>query len=173
MPVIQILSDDPLHDGRQSERALSIQRGMVRHLESLGMAVLSEFPLSGGRRADLIALDRKGYFLIVEIKSSVADFRVDTKWPDYAQHCDRFLFATGRHVPVETFPETEGLYIADDYGAHPVREPQEDRLAASTRRALTLRFARYAARRAERISQFTLTTLGELPSFEDDDHNRS
>lgn len=166
MPVVQIGGDDPLHDGRQSELALSIQRGMVRHLEALGMAVLSEFPLANGRRADLIALDRKGRFLIVEIKSSIADFQVDRKWPEYAGFCDLFLFATGHHVPPGIFPETEGLYIADDYGAHALREPAETKLAPATRKALTLRFARLAARRAERIAQYTLANLGQLPETE-------
>ncbi len=167
MPVIEIGAENPLQDGRQSERALAIQRGMIRHLETLGMAVLSEFPLANGRRADLLALDRKGLFLIVEIKSSIEDFRVDRKWTEYADYCDRFLFATGHHVPPDIFPESEGLYIADEYGAHPVREPEESKLAGATRKALTLRFARLAARRAERISRFTLANLGELPARSD------
>jgi len=40
---------------------------------------LAEFPLSSGRRADILALDRRGGFTIVEIKSGQADFRSDLK----------------------------------------------------------------------------------------------
>ena len=44
-------------------------------------------------RADVIALCGAGKLTIVEIKSSVADFRADRKWPDYRDFCDRFFFA--------------------------------------------------------------------------------
>ena len=53
-----------------------------------------ELPLPSGRRADLVALGSGGEILIVEIKSSVADFRADQKWMDYRLHCDRLFFAT-------------------------------------------------------------------------------
>ncbi len=169
MPIVSIGHSNPLEDGRQSDRALMIQRGMSRHMEALGMVVLSEFSLSSGRRADLIGLDRKGCFVIVEIKSSIEDFRTDNKWPEYAAYCDRFWFATHAGVPAEIFPPDQGLYIADDYGAHVIRDALEDRLPAPTRKALTLRFARQAALRAGRVSEYALSNLGRLPGIEDID----
>lgn len=62
-------------DGRQSETALAIARGTARLLHAHGFCVVSELPLPSGRRADLVALDAGAEIWIVEIKSSVADFR--------------------------------------------------------------------------------------------------
>src|ERR1700730_7259569 len=45
-----------------------------------------------GRRADIVALATHATIHIVEIKSSVADFRADTKWRDYRASCDRLFF---------------------------------------------------------------------------------
>src|SRR5262249_43684772 len=70
-------------DGRQSETALAVARGTQRLLVSLGHACVCELPLASGRRADLVALGHDGEIWIIEIKSSIEDFRVDTKWPDY------------------------------------------------------------------------------------------
>ena len=70
-------------DGRQSETALAVARGTARLLHALGRCVVSELSLPSGRRADLVALDAGGEIWIVEIKSSVADFRADQKWQDY------------------------------------------------------------------------------------------
>src|SRR5680860_435741 len=164
MPLVSIGSRNPLVDGRQSETALEIRRGMMRHFGKLGMAVLAEFPLASGRRADLIAMDRKGHFTIVEIKSSVEDFRIDTKWPEYKDHSDCFLFATHPNVPMEIFQGDEGLYIADSFGAHALREPVEQRLKAATRKALTLRFARLSALQLERLSQYGLANGLDMPT---------
>ena len=91
-------------DGRQSQTALAIARGTARYLHALGYCVVSELPLPSGRRADLVALGGDGEIVIVEIKSSVADFRADQKWMDYRLHCDRLFFATIAEVPCEIFP---------------------------------------------------------------------
>src|SRR5690349_24182333 len=53
----------------------SIARGCARYLHALGYCVVSELPLPSGRRADLVALGGDSEIIIVEIKSSVADFR--------------------------------------------------------------------------------------------------
>jgi hypothetical protein len=66
-------------DGRQSETALAIARGTTRLLHAHGRCVVSELPLPSGRRADLVGLDSSGELWIVEIKSSIADFRADQK----------------------------------------------------------------------------------------------
>ncbi|MCO5134628.1 MAG: MmcB family DNA repair protein [Phyllobacteriaceae bacterium] len=154
MPIVQIAGNNPLTDGRQSPTALMIQRGMIRHLEHAGNAVLAEFPLANGRRADLLCLDRKGRFTLIEIKSSIEDYKVDHKWPEYAGFCDYFAFATWHGVPLEIFPQTEGLYVADAHFAELLREPVEQAMHSASRKALTLRFARLAAQRAERIARF-------------------
>ena len=104
-------------------------------------------PLPSGRRADLVALGGDGEIWIVEIKSSVADFRADQKWMDYRLHCDRLFFATTLEVPCEIFPPDTGLIVADAFGASIVCEAPEHRLHAATRRSMMLAFARAAALR--------------------------
>jgi hypothetical protein len=145
-------SDSPLVDGRQSEAALAIARGTARYLHALGYCVVSELPLPSGRRADLVALGGDGEIIIVEIKSSVADFRADQKWMDYRRHCDRLFFATHSGVPCEIFPAEAGLIVADAFGASIVSEAPEQRIAAATRRSVTLRFAHAAALRLQAVA---------------------
>ena len=139
-------------DGRQSQTALAIARGTARYLHALGYCVVSELPLPSGRRADLVALGGDGEIVIVEIKSSVADFRADQKWPDYRMHCDRFFFATVIDVPCEIFPPDAGLIVADAFGASILCEAPEHRLPAATRKAMLLRFAQAAALRLQSLA---------------------
>jgi hypothetical protein len=156
-------------DGRQSETALMVQRGTSRFLEEQGMVVLSELPLANGRRADLVAMDRKGMVTIIEIKSSVEDFQVDRKWPEYKAFCDCFAFATAPDVPVEIFPGEEGLMVADGFGAHVIRDPVEERMPPHARKALTLQFARLAARRLDRVIRYSQAEGLVLPEQINDD----
>ena len=97
----------------------------------------------------LVALADDGEIWIIEIKSSVADFRADQKWQDYRMHCDRLLFATAAEVPHHIFPQDAGLIVADEFGADLVREPPEHRMHAATRKTMLLLFARAAARRLQ------------------------
>jgi hypothetical protein len=136
-------------DGRQSQHAATIQRGLCRMLKTLGFVCLVEFPLKNNRRADTIALGPSGEVWIAEIKSSIADFRADQKWPEYKEYCDYFFFAVASDMPVEILPDDTGLIIADRYGAEIMREAPEHRLVAARRKALMLRFARSAAQRLQ------------------------
>ena len=138
-------------DGRQSETALAVGRGTMRLLLSLGFCCVSELPLASGRRADLVALDGGGEIWIVEIKSSIADFRADQKWQDYRLHCDRLFFATTMQVPCEIFPPDTGLIVADAFGAQIVCDAPEHRLPAATRKSMMLRFAHCAALRLQSL----------------------
>ena len=133
-------------DRRQSPTALKLQRGVRRLFNEMGCATLPEFSLVNGRRADVIALCGAGRLTIVEIKSSVADFRADRKWPDYRDFCDRFFFAIPDTVPEALIPEECGLIVADAFGGLVVREAPEHPLSGPRRKAVTLRFAHSAAR---------------------------
>jgi hypothetical protein len=143
---------EPPIDGRQSETALAVARGAARLLHAHGFCVMSELPLPSGRRADLVALDGGGDIWIVEIKSSIADFRADQKWRDYRAHCDRLFFATTVEVPCEIFPPDTGLIVADAFGAHFHCEAPEHRLPAPTRKSMMLLFARTAALRLQSLA---------------------
>ncbi|MEP7030247.1 MAG: MmcB family DNA repair protein [Pseudolabrys sp.] len=138
-------------DGRQSETALAVARGTARLLHAHGFRVVSELSLPSGRRADLVALNSSGEIWIVEIKSSVADFRADQKWQDYRAHCDRLFFATAQEVPCDIFPPDTGLIVADSFGAQMMCEAPEHKLAAATRKAMLLLIARAAAGRLQSL----------------------
>lgn len=142
-----VIDEARLIDGRQSETALLVARGARRLLRALGYASLPEVGLPSGRRADLMALGADGEIVIVEIKSSLADFRIDQKWPEYRAHCDRLYFAIPPTLDPQIMPPDAGLIVADGFGAETLREAPLHRLAPATRRALTLRFAGLAADR--------------------------
>jgi hypothetical protein len=139
-------------DGRRSETALFVARGVRRYLRALGFATVTEMALRSGRRADIVALGADGTVLIIEIKSSIADFRADRKWTEYRLHCDRLYFAIPAGLPSDIMPEDAGLIVADAYGAALAREAPEHRLQSSTRRLMTLSFARFAAARLHGIT---------------------
>ena len=128
-------------DRRQSPIAFGVQRGVRRLFADLGHVTIPEFTLANGRRADLIALGPGGQLTIVEIKSGLADFRADRKWPDYRDYCDRFYFAVPDDMPTDVLPEDTGLIVADAFAAAILREPPE----GARRKAVTLRFAHMAA----------------------------
>src|ERR671917_1028466 len=86
-------------DGRQSQTALGVALGARRLLASHGFASVTELTLASGRRADIVGLGADGTVWILEVKSSVADFRSDSKWPNYRDFCDRFSFAVPEDFP--------------------------------------------------------------------------
>jgi len=130
-----------------------VVRGVSRLLVRAGIAPLAEVPLGGGRRADIMGLDDKGRFTIVEIKVSLADLRGDRKWPEYLGYCDRFFWAVPMGFPLGLFdtadfaPDRTGLLVADRFDAEELRPAPWVRLNAARRKAETLRFARRAAAR--------------------------
>jgi hypothetical protein len=137
----------PPVDGRQSERASFVARGVGRLMRARGFAIVSEVSLATGRRADIVGLGPGGDIWIVEIKSSIEDFRADSKWPDYRLSCDRLFFATHADVPAGIFPEDAGFILADRFGAEVLRDAPEHRLPGATRKAMLVRFAQTAALR--------------------------
>lgn len=149
-------------DGRQSDAALAIARGTRRLLRARRFSTVTELPLASGRRADIVALAEDGTLLIVEIKSCIADFRADSKWPDYRLHCDRLYFAISAETPQEIMPEDAGLIIADEFGAEILREAPDHRLPPATRRAMFLRFAHAAAHRLHGLVDPEILSFGPL-----------
>jgi hypothetical protein len=137
-------------DNPAIDDARALMRGAARLLLDLGVTAIPEFTLPSGRRADLAGLGPKGEMVIVEIKSGVADYRADQKWPEYFDWCDRFFFAVSERFPADLLPGEAGLIIADGFGGAVVRECPVRPLAPARRKALTLKFARNAAERAIR-----------------------
>jgi hypothetical protein len=132
--------------------AKSVRRGTLRLLRNLAFCGVSEIGLASGRRADILALGADGRFLIVEIKSSPADFQSDRKWPEYLDWCDLFAFAVPVDFPTSLLPPEAGLIVADAFDGALHRPFQTcTALAPARRRALTLRFARLAAARLHEL----------------------
>lgn len=124
-----------------------IARGVCRKLGALGYRTLLEFRVGIGRRADVAGLDAAGRFVIVEIKSSLADFRADAKWPEYLAYCDAYYFAVADGFPQEILPAEHGLIVADEHDAVILREAPHRPMPAARRRAQILRFGLVAAGR--------------------------
>ena len=127
-----------------------LARGVMRAFGDMGHACIAELPLGNGRRVDVMALDRGGMLTVVEVKSSLADYRSDGKWQEYLPYCDAFYFAVAEDFDRSVLPEGVGVMVADRYGAAIVAPSPEFKMAAARRKALTLRFARAAARRLMR-----------------------
>ncbi len=162
MTIVNLASNNPLIDGRQSARAMMVRKGLQILLHDMRHAVLPELVLANGRRADLATVSDKGELWIVEIKTSVEDFRTDRKWPDYREYCDRLFFATHKEVPLDIFPEECGLFLSDGYGAHLLRDAPEHKLAPASRKAMMLNFSRAAAHRLMMAEWATGRTFDEL-----------
>lgn len=136
---------DEIHS--RPEITAQLARGVTRVLHDHGLSSLPEVPLANGRRADVMGLAAQGEIWIVETKSCVEDFTVDSKWPDYMDYCDRFFFAVTEVFPRELIPEEVGLIVADGFGGAILRESPLRPLAPARRKAVTLLFARLAALR--------------------------
>ena len=130
------------------ETTAVVTRGAARLLAALGFAPLAEVPLPNGRRADLMGLGPKGEIVIVEVKSSLEDYRTDRKWAEYQPYCDSFYFAVGPEFPLAALPEGPGLMVADGFGGAVITPAPLVVLAPARRKALTLAFGRLAALRS-------------------------
>ena len=129
-----------------------LTRGVCRMLTETGFGPITEFRLPNRRRVDVMGLGSGGEFVIVEVKSSVADFRSDAKWPDYLPYCDRFYFAVPESFPIPILPEDCGIMVADSYGATIRREAPEQPITKIRRRRQLLRFALTASERLNHLS---------------------
>jgi len=128
-----------------------ISRGICRYLRNLNYSPLTEFKLISKRRVDVIGLNKSGKCIIVEIKSSVDDFRSDKTWREYIPFIDEFYFAVANGFPLELLPEDCGIMIADAYNAVTIRPSPIKKLNLSCRQTQIVRFARTAANRLHRI----------------------
>lgn len=130
---------------------LAVCRGTRRLMRQAGQSVVLEMPLPDGRRADIFAVARDGGLTIVETKSSIEDWRVDDKWPDYLNWCDLLYVAVPVDFPQALIPEEIGLIVADAYGGEILRHPPRRPVAAARRKSLLIDCARVASERLARL----------------------
>ena len=137
----------PPHADAGASPASAMARGVCRLLADMGYDTLTEFKLKSRRRADVIGLDGGAQFVIVEVKSSLADYRADGKWPEYRPFCDAFYFAVAEGFPVDVLAADCGVMVADAYHADILRPAPAQPMNGNRRRHQVLRFALTAARR--------------------------
>lgn len=130
---------------KRPDRTNEITQGAMRALYDLGYAAILEFTLKIGRRADICGINEKGEIIILEVKSSVQDFKTDNKWHEYKDYCDLFYFAISQDFPIELIPQDIGYFMCDAYGGQIIRPSIKTPLSAPRRKAVTLQFARQAA----------------------------
>jgi len=133
-------------------RTLAVTRAAMRFCALRGWAPVEQVPLPDGRRADILALQPTGDFVILEVKSCARDYLSDAKWPDYRAWCDRLYFAVDLDFPQDLLPEDAGLVVAEDREAALLREAPEHRLAPARRRSLLHRYAMLAGGRLAALS---------------------
>ena len=129
------------------ERTALVRRATARLCLRLGWAPLHEVRLANNRRADILALQPRGGFVCIEIKSSERDYLADAKWTEYQPFCDQFFFAVDIDFPRAILPQETGLIITAGLEADIIREPGMARLPTARRKALLERFAWLAASR--------------------------
>ena len=120
---------------KRPEVTLAVRRGVCRLMRQAGLTVLLEVTLPDGRRADVFAVGPDGELIIVEVKSSIEDWRVDDKWPDYLGWSDRFYVAVPVDFPQPLIPQEAGLIVADAYGGAILREPPRRPVTAARRKS--------------------------------------
>jgi hypothetical protein len=120
-------------------------------MRQAGFSVLLEMPLPDGRRADIFAVAHDGGLTIVETKSSIEDWRVDDKWPDYLAWCDLLYVAVPVDFPQHLIPQEVGLIVADAYGGEILRHPPRRPVVAARRKSLLIDCARLASERLARV----------------------
>lgn len=132
-------------------KTLKITQGAMRALFDLGYAAILEFTLKIGRRADICGINEKGEIIIMEVKSSLEDFKSDNKWHEYMDYCDLFYFAISNDFPNELIPQDIGYFICDNFGGQIIRPSIKKPLSAPRRKAITLQFARQAAMKTNQV----------------------
>ncbi len=77
MPLSDITAERRGRFDNSSPLTRGLTRGVCRMLTETGFGPITEFRLPNRRRADVMGLGNGSEFVIVEVKSCVADFRSD------------------------------------------------------------------------------------------------
>ena len=126
-----------------------ITDAIARSYYEQGEGVLREFKLKVKRRADLITINDKGWITIIEIKSSVADFRSDKKWNEYIEWADQFYFGVAHNFPIAILPKEHGIITTDGFDIYKVQPSPIQKLNGSRRNTLVRKLAKASMRRIE------------------------
>jgi hypothetical protein len=131
-----------------------LARGVIRLLGDMGFEGMAEVTLKNSRRVDVMAINKQGDIAVIEIKTTLADFRGDEKWPQYLDFCDYFYFAVPEDFPIDHLPDDHGLIIADRFGGVVDRPAPLSKMNGTRRKTVILNFARKAAARLKEFEDF-------------------
>ena len=126
-----------------------ITDAIARSYYEQGDGVLREFKLRVKRRVDLVTISDKGLITIVEIKSSVADFRSDKKWNEYIEWADQFYFGVAHNFPIDILPKEHGIITTDGFDIYKAQSSPVQKLNGSRRNTLVRKLAKASMRRIE------------------------
>ena len=111
----------------RAETAMALKKACAFMFFKYGYSMTFELGLKswGKRRADVIGNKVSGDLVLIEVKSSVADFRADDKWTEYLEFADRVYLAftkeTARKICAnpelkERVPKRVGVLVLGDDG---------------------------------------------------------
>ena len=126
-----------------------ITDAIARSYYEQGDGVLREFKLRVKRRVDLITINDKGWITIIEIKSSLADFRNDKKWNEYIEWADQFYFGVAHNFPISNLPKEHGIITTDGFDIYEAQPSPVQKLNGSRRNTLVRKLAKASMRRIE------------------------
>lgn len=84
------------------EKAKTIRKEVTKFLTRKGLSCHYEVGLNkwGKLRADILSFNYKDKMIVVEVKSSLADYKTDKKWQDYLKFSTQFYFAFDSDFPL-------------------------------------------------------------------------
>lgn len=97
----------PVIKKRRTDTADTLKESALCHFTRYGYSCYKEIGLNswGKQRADLVGVNLKSKILVVEIKSSVQDYKTDKKWKSYLPFCDRFFFCISETLYTKIGPQ--------------------------------------------------------------------
>ena len=126
-----------------------ITDAIARSYFGQGDGVLREFKLKNRRRVDLVIINEKGWIIIIEIKSSPADFLSDKKWGEYIDWADQFYFGVAYNFPISILPKEHGIITTDGFDVYQAQPSPIHKLHGSRRNKLICKMAKASMRRIE------------------------
>lgn len=75
----------------------ALEKDAMKWLYDQGYIVTNELRLDNGRIADVIGYNEDQHIVIIEVKTTLSDFKGDSKWAHYLQYCDSFYFLLADH----------------------------------------------------------------------------
>lgn len=111
----------------RAETAEALKKASSMMFFKYGYSMTFELGLKswGRRRADIVGNKISGDLVLIEVKSSVADFRADDKWTEYLEFADRVYLAFTKEVAVKIqkkpelmkrIPKRVGILVLGDDG---------------------------------------------------------